>query len=93
MIHIFKHKNGKLNGKFDFAIVVKGRYIAGSVQGYERKRSVYRAIIACADVFNLFYGRAVFQDNTLPSPKVFYLYAKNLLIEETSIKPKKPYQP
>lgn len=45
MIHIFKYTKGKRKGKFDFATIVNGKFISGSInQGYERIKSVFSAI-------------------------------------------------
>ena len=57
MWHIFKHTSGKLKNKFDVAFVKKGKYGAGSNQGYNRKRDAISLIKSM--------GGKQFQDDTL----------------------------
>lgn len=45
MIHIFKHRGGALDGKFDVAVVNSRKtYLMGSNQGYERKSGAVKVI-------------------------------------------------
>jgi len=95
MFHLFAHSKGKLRGKYDFAFVVKGKYIAGSNQGYEKKDSVFKAILSFAKHFgNLFVD---VQDDTFKNSMVYNVMPQSkgrmLFKSESEIKPKKKYIP
>jgi uncharacterized protein YegP (UPF0339 family) len=68
MIHLFKHKDGK----YDIALVVKGRFIVGSNQHYSSKRGAFNAIISICENLNDGFGvgSATFQDDTFDEPCV-----------------------
>jgi len=89
MIHLFKHQSGKLKGKFDIALVVRGKYIVGSNQGYERKIGAINAIRVAwtEDVY--------FQDNSFEKPVVYRMPSAGgkRPMYLTVRRPHKPYQP
>lgn len=66
MIHLFKHKKGKLAGKFDFAAIGNKKFLSGSgTQGYERKAGVHNALFSIAKMSRPDdQGRVLFQDDT-----------------------------
>lgn len=94
MFHLFKHSTGKLKGKYDIALIVKGKYIVGSNQGYNRKRGALSALISICkslpDWGNL--GSCVFQDDTKEKSEVFSLDLSGTTYKSTQ-KPSKPYTP
>jgi len=95
MIHLFKHQSGKLKGKFDIALIVKGKYIVGSNQGYNRKGGAINAIVAIMD--NVFYEsdadpEMVMQDDTVSPPLTFTVNDKKELTRYLT-KPSRPYTP
>lgn len=90
MIHLFKHSKGRNKGKYDIALVVKRRVIVFSNQGYSRKSGAVNAIKTMAKDFNC--SHCYFQDDTLPSPSVFYFSLDSKPLE-TIHKPHKPYLP
>lgn len=98
MFHLFKHSEGSLKGKYDFAFVSKGKYICGSNQGYGRKAAVLKAILSVVSNFSENYG-AFIQDDTFEKPTVNVYYKKNgkvcILSYSTQkpLKPSKPYIP
>lgn len=81
MYHLFQHTTGKLKGKFDVAFVRKGRFGAGSNQGYNRKRDAISLIKAM--------GGNQFQDDT---QNVVYIFVSGRFIKSVQ-KPSKPYSP
>lgn len=84
MIHLFKHKDGK----YDIALVVKGRFIVGSQQHYNRKGDALKIM--------RYINSLIWQDDTLPKPKVFRgTYSTGVLIyeEATDVKLTKKYIP
>lgn len=92
MIHLFKHKDGK----YDIALVVKGKFIVGSNQHYSRKKDAINAIIKVMDC--IFFNcdektYTLYQDDTLVKPLVFMLYDDGVVVSEEEVKPKKPYIP
>ena len=102
MLHLFRNTNGSLNGTFDIALVVKGKYIVGSHQGYERKQGGYHAIGLMMKEFSLVMGggaipylQANFQDDTVTPSIVRNIRenSKGFRVLPTEIKPKKPYVP
>jgi hypothetical protein len=95
MIHLFKHSKGKLKGKFDIALVVRGKYIVGSNQGYERKSGCYNAMIAICRTLPVVgrLGSCKFQDDTFDKPLVVDLDAGNKMTFSSTKKPTKKYQP
>lgn len=93
MLHLFKHSDGK----YDIALVIKGKYIVGSEQHYERKRGALNAILKIMDC-TFFEGDqqiyTFFQDDTLTKPTVCKLLDTGKIIElDAVIKPSKPYIP
>jgi ribosomal protein L30E len=94
MIHLFKHSKGKLKGKFDIALIVRGKYIVGSNQGYEKRRQALKAMMSIAhnipSVGRL--GSVKFQDDTIEIP-VVYVLNSGFIQYEQPIKPHKKYQP
>ena len=99
MYQIIQHKEGKLKGKYEAVLFEKGRLInSTNVQGYNRKKqaiaSIYLAtlkqIFGADNYYSYLY--VYFQDNTLPTPKIFK-YFRTKVIEETKLKPVKPYIP
>jgi uncharacterized protein YegP (UPF0339 family) len=95
MIHLFKHHKGKLKGKYDIALIVRGKYIVGSNQGYENKKDAIKSIQSIGVQF-LSYS-FYFQDDTFDKAIVFYAVKnsplKNYIITRTEIKPHKKHQP
>ena len=105
MIHIFKQTKGKDIGKMNFATVVNGRFISGSVrQGYERIAGVYKGIKAqqfgkhtgivvqpATNYFNVKRWVDI-QDDTTPTSSRLRMYEDGT-IETLQEKPKKKYQP
>ena len=90
MIHLFKHSKGKLKGKFDIALVVKGRVIVFSNQGYSRHSDGIKAIKSLLKSLGKDYCH--FQDDTGDISEIFYL-EDTLMYKEDSMKPHKPYIP
>jgi uncharacterized protein YegP (UPF0339 family) len=91
MIHLFKHTSGKLKGKFDIALVIKGKVIVFSNQGYERFSGAVKAIRSVIKSFGL--SDAIFQDDTSEKSIVFEMFGKSIGIHMTGKKPSKPYIP
>lgn len=94
MLHLFKHSDGKLKGKYDIAFVVKGRYIVGSNQGYNTKRDAYKPMLALCRGLPVVgaLGSCKFQDDTLDKPVVVILNLNGTTFH-TSDKPSKKYIP
>lgn len=91
MFHLFKHSGGKLKGKYDIALVVRGRYIVGSSQGYNKKSSAFNAIrIMCMEIAN---GVIAFQDDTFSIPVICQIDPSEKGVLKTDVKPRKPYTP
>lgn len=69
MWHIYCNKRGL----FEFAYISKGRYIAGTRQGYERKKAALKAL---AKLGNTKETRVTVQDDTeeLKLSKVYSLH-------------------
>jgi|VirMetMinimDraft_7_1064189.scaffolds.fasta_scaffold26600_4 hypothetical protein len=82
MYHLFQHASGKSKNKFDIAFIRKGRYGAGSNQGYNRKRDAIALIKSM--------GGKRFQDDTL---NVVYEFAVDGGFFRAGKKPSKPYIP
>lgn len=95
MIHLFKHTApGKLKGKFDIALVSKGRYIIGSNQGYERKSGAVgaaRSLVKTIDT-NGYYIGFNFQDDTFDPPVVYAVFGSRRP-QKSPLIPSKPYIP
>ncbi len=96
MIHLFKHLSGKNKGKFDIALVVRGKYILGSNQGYERKSSCYNALKLIVNevgfsspVHEVIY----FQDDTDMNKYYIAIHDKKPTLRVQQGKPSKPYTP
>lgn len=86
MIHLFKHSDGK----YDIALVVRGKVIVFSNQHYERKRGAINAVQSIMKTTGTNF--MWYQDDTLPKPIVFSLgYLSGEV--ETNKKPYKPYIP
>ena len=86
MIHLFKHSDGK----YDIALVVRGKVIVFSNQHYERKRGAVNAIHSIMK--NAGTTFMLYQDDSLPKPIVFSLGILSGSVE-TNKKPSKPYIP
>jgi hypothetical protein len=92
MIHLFKHKDGK----FDIALVVKGKFIWGTPQGYSRRLGAYKALIStsfhCGHLSKIY-----FQDDTQDVPVICCLeYSKGgrvFYIKKSGTDTHKPYIP
>lgn len=90
MWHIFKNKQGK----FEVAFVTKGRYQVGSNQGYTRKsgckavlKSVLKSMQTVSD------NSLLFQDDSLPESKVFWIFKSGQVTFADNVKPVKKYLP
>lgn len=91
MVHLFKHSDGK----FDIALIRKGRVIVFSNQHYSKKLGCYGAIVSMMDTC-FFNGNqstySLFQDDSLKKPTVFEI-DENGRIKPVPLKPSKPYIP
>jgi len=87
MIHLIK--SGR--NKFDLAVVRNGKLIFRTVQGYEKKAGVYKAIRSLGKEFVCL--NTTFQDDTLDLPEVQYLPFKGRPYKIEGAKPKKKYEP
>ncbi len=84
MIHLFKHKDGK----FDIALVVKGKFVVGSNQHYSRKQG---AINAIRSVMKITFSAAILYQDDIDS--VIYSIGMQGKPHKTFDKPVKPYVP
>lgn len=94
MVHLFRHETGKLKGKFDFAIVRRGKYICGSNQGYEKKTAAVRSIVGAKECFtdNLFPCVILQDDTSIPSRRSKY-DLRGRLLSSFFLPKSKPYKP
>ena len=96
MLHLFRHQRGKLKNKFDIALVVKGRVIVFSNQGYSKIGDAVKAIQSIMTATGS--DSCHYQDDTQDKPQVYYM-VKNLplkayiISEVKTPKPHKPYLP
>lgn len=100
MIHLFRHSTGKLNGKYDIALVEKGNLIWATPQGYNKKseaiKKIYTSTVKQVTMEvdkreNLKAVYCYFQDDTKTESVVCYLMDKK--VTSTLHKPTKPYIP
>lgn len=91
MIHLFKHSKGKLKGKYDIVLMVKGKMIVFSNQGYSRKKSAIKAIISVMFLMNN-KDNILVQDDSLLTPSVFRLFFDESKVP-TMYLTHKPYHP
>ena len=92
MIHLFKHQSGKLKGKFDIALVVRGKYIVGSNQGYERKIYCLKSIQSIGSQWGGLW--CYVQDDTgKPTVSTLHKVGNKIVLTPVKRKPSKPYQP
>ena len=92
MIHLFKHQSGKLKGKFDIALVVRGKYIVGSNQGYERKIYCLKSIQSIGSQWGGLW-RYVQDDTGKPTVSTLHKLGNKIVLTPVKRKPSKPYQP
>lgn len=85
MWHLFKHLNGEYKNKYDVAFVKKGKYGAGSKQGYNKKKDAVTLLVSMGAIF--------YQDDTTAKPTVIQIFRKEIPIDAPFPKPAKPYQP
>lgn len=87
MIHLFKHSKGKMKGKFDIALVNKGRFIFGSNQGYNKKSvaiNAIRSILHSVGFGNPKHDCIYFQNDTLLKSALFYVSIGDKKVELAS---------
>lgn len=89
MWHLFKTRNKK---QYDFAFISKGRYIAGSKQGYSRRidaaKALYHLLITPVAIPG---AKFTVQDDTDEKPVIGQL-ASDGTVHLTGQKPGKPYR-
>jgi hypothetical protein len=85
MWHLYKNANGK----FEFAFINKGRYIAGTKQGYERGSDAKRVLFTLLSSACSTSDKFIIQDDTGLKPVVIYLFKRGHT--STDFKPKLPY--
>lgn len=92
MWHLFKNSEGK----YEFAFVNKGKYIAGTNQGYEKKKAALRSFYSLAMFYHSDEYKATrvgfnIQDDTLGL--VLCVWKDGTVDPRTDIKLNKPYKP
>ena len=96
MIHLFQHSNGKLKNKYDISLVVKGKVIFSTVQGYNKEKDAINAMRVVGNLY-LKYPSWHYQDDTQDKPVVMYAVQnaplKNIITSPTNLKVTKKYIP
>jgi uncharacterized protein YegP (UPF0339 family) len=93
MIHLFKHKK---DGKFDIALVVKGKFIVGSNQHYNRKSGCYNALKLILNQVGFgtpAHDVIYFQDDTDMKKYYIGLHQPKPTLQSKQGRPSKPYIP
>lgn len=91
MWHLFKHTNGK----FDFAFISKGKYIAGSQQGYENRSDALKSLnymVRKPMPAGKNYGSFLVQDDTGTKAVVIALHPREHQVL-TKVQPSEKYVP
>lgn len=87
MWHIYKNKQNK----FEFAFIRKGRYIAGTKQGYNRMSTAIESLVSCREVVA---GYFEVQDDTGEKPVIvrITIIEGRIITEDIDLKTSKVYK-